>query len=188
MAVFVGDGERAVFSNLTVDELPMAHSKFDAYSEDRRLDLDSVAALISMGPQYLLQHREDRQGVSYPNCWGLFGGAREDGESAVDALRREMLEELNLEVGGYEPLLTCTYELWFEGRRTRKAFFSVELSEAEASKIVLGEGQGMAWLRFAEVMARADQVVPYDLGVIALHNRGIERAGSRGSATPPRPS
>ena len=45
----------------------------------------------------------------------------------------------------------------------------------------------MAWLRFEEIMARADQVVPYDLSVIALHNRGIGRAGLLGRATPPGP-
>ncbi len=147
----------------------------------RGLDLDSVAALISMGPRYLLQHREDRLGVTYPNCWGLFGGACEPGESAPDALRRELLEEIGIEIGHYEPLLTCVYDLWFEDRRTRKAFFSVELSETEAGKLVLGEGQGMAWFRFAEIMARADQVVPYDLSVIALHNRGLARAGFLGA-------
>jgi 8-oxo-dGTP pyrophosphatase MutT (NUDIX family) len=151
---------------------------------DKGFDLDSVAALIFMGPQYLLQHREDRRGVSYPNYWGLFGGAREQGESAVDALRRELLEELELEVTSYEPLLGCIYELWFEDRRTRKAFFSIELPKAQAGKLVLGEGQGMAWLRFEEIMARADQVVPYDLSVIALHNRGIKQAGFLGGAAP----
>jgi 8-oxo-dGTP pyrophosphatase MutT (NUDIX family) len=140
-----------------------------------------------MGPQYLLQHREDRHDISYPNCWGLFGGACEQGESAAEALRRELLEELALEVGRYQPLLTCTYDLWFEDRRTRKAFFSVELSEAQAAQLVLGEGQGMAWLRFEEVMARADQVVPYDLGVIALHNRGVKKAGFLGRVAPPGP-
>jgi 8-oxo-dGTP pyrophosphatase MutT (NUDIX family) len=155
---------------------------------DRGFDLDSVAALISMGSQYLLQHREDRQDISYPNCWGLFGGACEDGEGAAEALRRELLEELNLEVLRYQPLLTCTYDLWFEDRRTRKAFFSVELSEVQAGKLVLGEGQGMAWLGFEEVMARADQVVPYDLSVIALHNRGVKRAGFLGRTTPPGPA
>jgi 8-oxo-dGTP pyrophosphatase MutT (NUDIX family) len=148
------------------------------------LDLDSVAAVISLESRYLLQHREDRLGVSYPNCWGLFGGACEDGESAAEALRRELLEELNLEVTSYEPLLTCTYDLWFEDRRTRKAFFNVEITKAQAGKIVLGEGQGMAWLRFEEVMARADHFVPYDLGIIALHHRGIKRAGFLGRATP----
>ena len=153
-------------------------------TKTRGLDLDSVAALIFMAPRYLLQHREDRHGVTYPNCWGLFGGARENGESVGDALRRELLEELNLEVTSYEPLLTCTYELWLEDRKTRRAFFSIEITNAQAGKIVLGEGQGMAWLRFEEVMARADQFVPYDLSVIALHNRGIKRAGHLGRATP----
>jgi 8-oxo-dGTP pyrophosphatase MutT (NUDIX family) len=150
---------------------------------NRPFDLVSVAALISMGPRYLLQHREDRNGVAFPNCWGLFGGACEDGESVEDALRRELLEELALRVVSYEPLLGCTYELWFENRKTRKAFFSVELSKAEAGEIVLGEGQGMAWLSFEEIMARADNVVPYDLTVIALHNRGLDRAGLLGRAT-----
>lgn len=136
-----------------------------------------------MGSRYLLQHREDRHGVSFPNCWGLFGGACEDGESAAEALRRELLEELSLEIISYEPLLTCTYDRWFEDRRTRRAFFNIEITAAQARKIILGEGQGMAWLRFEEIMARADQVVPYDLSVIALHNRDIKRAGFLGRAT-----
>jgi hypothetical protein len=42
----------------------------------------------------------------------------------------------------------------------------------------------MAWLRFGEIMSRADRVVPYDLSVIALHNRGIERAGFLGRTAP----
>ncbi len=137
------------------------------------LDLDSVCALVFMGPRYLIQHREDLPDISYPNCWGLFGGACEVAESAIEALRREFLEELGIDLPRSEPLLTCTYDLWFEDRRTRKAFFAVELFSEEADRLVLGEGQGMAWLSFDEVLARAGQFVPYDLGVIALHHRGI---------------
>lgn len=162
----------------------MAHSKSDPVPK-AGLDLDSVAALIHMGQRYLLQHREDRAGVAYPNCWGLFGGACEPGESAVDALHRELLEELSLEVTGYMPLMTCMYDLWFEDRRTRKAFFAIELSQAQADTLVLHEGQGMAWLGFDEVLARADHFVPFDLGVIALHSRGIARAGVLGRADAP---
>ena len=47
---------------------------------------------------------------------------------------------------------------------------------------MLYEGQGMAWLSFEEIMARADEVVPYDLTVIALHYRGLDRAGLLGRA------
>ena len=36
----------------------------------------------------------------------------------------------------------------------------------------------MAWLRFDEIVARAEQVVPYDLGALALHNAGVRFAGA----------
>jgi 8-oxo-dGTP diphosphatase len=135
------------------------------------LDLDSVAAIIFMsGPRYLLQHREDRDDISYPNWWSVFGGTREHGESAEAALRRELMEELEFSAGDCKPLLGCTFDLWFAARRMRKIFFSVEMTEAEARGLVLHEGQGMAWLHFDEILARAVQIVPYDLGVIALHN------------------
>jgi 8-oxo-dGTP pyrophosphatase MutT (NUDIX family) len=161
----------------------MVPSKPDPASK-AGLDLDSVAALIHMDRRYLLQHREDRVDVAYPNCWGLFGGACEPGESAADALHRELLEELSLEVTGYTPLMTCTYDLWFENRRTRKAFFAIELSQAQANTLILQEGQGMAWLDIEEILARVDHFVPFDLGVIALHNRGLARAGVLGQGDP----
>jgi 8-oxo-dGTP pyrophosphatase MutT (NUDIX family) len=162
----------------------MAHSNPDPVPK-ARLDLDSVSALIHMGRRYLLQHREDRSDIAYPNCWGMFGGACEAGESAADALRREMLEELSLEIVSYKPLMTCVYDLWFESRRTRKAYFTIELSEHQADKLVLSEGQGMAWLGFDEVLEQAHRFVPYDLAAIALHHRGIDQAKSRGREDTP---
>ena len=53
------------------------------------------------------------------------------------------------------------------------------MTEAEVGNLVLREGQGMAWLRFDERLARADRIVPYDLGVIALHH---SRVGLKGCA------
>jgi 8-oxo-dGTP pyrophosphatase MutT (NUDIX family) len=130
-----------------------------------------VAAIILLpGGRYLLQHREDRAGISFPNAWGLFGGARESGENADAALRREMMEELEFSVGACSLFVGCTFDLRFEARRTRKIFFSVEMTDAEARGLVLREGQGMAWLDFHEILGRASHVVPYDLGMIALHH------------------
>ena len=136
--------------------------------------LDSVSAVIWMpGPRYLLQHREDREGVTYPNWWSLFGGGCELGETAEATLRRELLEELDFQIGDCKPLIGCTFDLWFEGLSIRKIFFTVEMTQAEADKLELREGQGMGWLSFPEIMGRADLVVPYDLGVIALHNSRV---------------
>lgn len=137
-------------------------------------DLDSVAAIIfTSDHRYLLQHREDRDDISYPNWWCLFGGAREPGEDAETALRRELMEELAFPVGECTLLLGCTFDLRFERRLTRKIWFSVEMTAAEARRLVLHEGQGMAWLRFEQIIERADHVLPYDLGIIALHNSQV---------------
>src|SRR5258708_25360949 len=89
-----------------------------------RLDLDSVAALIfRTDGRYLLQHREDRSDISYPNWWSLFGGARDPDERAEDAMRRELREELELTVRECTPFLRRTFEIWFQERLTRKIFF-----------------------------------------------------------------
>jgi 8-oxo-dGTP pyrophosphatase MutT (NUDIX family) len=138
------------------------------------LDLDSVTAIIFLpGRRYLLQHRENRNDVSYPNWWGLFGGAREPGESADVALRRELTEELEFPARVCTPFLGCTFDLRFENRRTRKIWFNVEMTEEEFRRLTLREGQGMADLPFEEIVARAGQIVPYDLGVIALHHSRV---------------
>jgi 8-oxo-dGTP pyrophosphatase MutT (NUDIX family) len=136
-----------------------------------QLDEDSVAALIfTADGRYLLQHRESRSGISYPNWWSLFGGAREHGERAEDAIRRELMEELEFTALKCVPFLGCSYEFWLEGQLTRKIFFSVPANERETQGLVQREGQGMAWLRLDEIIARGGHIVPYDLGVIALHH------------------
>ena len=131
----------------------MARSRFAAEgTASDNLNLDSVSAIIWMtGPRYLLQHREksDREGVAY-RTGDLFGGAREPDETGEAALRRELLEELDFQVVDCMPLLGCTFDLWFEGLKTRKIFFTVEMTQADADRLVLREGQGMVWLQFFE--------------------------------------
>jgi hypothetical protein len=74
-------------------------------------------------------------------------------------------------------LASCTFDLRFAALRVRKTFFDIEITRPEAEKLTLKEGQGMAWLRFDEIVARAEQVVPYDLGALALHNARIRPSG-----------
>jgi 8-oxo-dGTP diphosphatase len=42
----------------------------------------------------LLQLRDNNPGISYPNCWGTFGGQIEEGEAPEKAITREIEEEL----------------------------------------------------------------------------------------------
>ncbi len=50
------------------------------------------------GGEILLQLRDNKPGLEYPNCWGTFGGQIEEGETPQGALVREIKEELDYNV------------------------------------------------------------------------------------------
>ena len=54
--------------------------------------------------EILLQLRDNKPGLPYPDCWGTFGGQIEEGETPEGAIRREIKEELNYELRNPEYL------------------------------------------------------------------------------------
>src|SRR5262245_41676688 len=59
----------------------------------------AVAALLVLEDgRYIMQLRDDVPNIWHPGHWGLFGGGVDDREDEVAALRRELREELELEV------------------------------------------------------------------------------------------
>lgn len=108
----------------------------------------------------LLQHRDDRPDVAWPGHWGIFGGHVEDGEPPLQAARREMLEELGLELG---PELDLVYR-GCDGMRERHVFLA-ELPRPP-EELVLKEGQGMALYSLNELAHPG----------LAPHHRAILRA------------
>lgn len=53
-----------------------------------------VGAIISVGQGYLCQLRDDRPDIEWPSHWALFGGHVDEGETDMEAIRRELREEL----------------------------------------------------------------------------------------------
>ena len=56
-----------------------------------------VQILIIYDKKLLLILRDDIEGISNPGCWSLPGGGIESGETPLEAAKRELLEELNVE-------------------------------------------------------------------------------------------
>lgn len=64
-----------------------------------------LGALVRDSQVLLVHRRPDKR--AYPDLWDLPGGVREDGESELAALRRELREELGVQVDTDSATLLC---------------------------------------------------------------------------------
>ena len=55
--------------------------------------------LLNSKREVLLFLRDDKPTIPFPNIWDLPGGHPEEAESPEDGIRREMMEEMDLELG-----------------------------------------------------------------------------------------
>lgn len=51
-------------------------------------------AMLEREGRWLLQLRDDIEGIVHPGCWGLFGGHLDPGERPEQAILRELGEEI----------------------------------------------------------------------------------------------
>jgi 8-oxo-dGTP pyrophosphatase MutT (NUDIX family) len=112
-------------------------------------------AVLERDGLWLLQLRDDIEGIVAPGCWGLFGGHLEPGESPEEGLRRELKEEIDYTAALLEPWL----QLNNDGRI--RHFFRGPLT-CPLEHLRLLEGQDMALVSLAEL--RSGQVWSLKLG------------------------
>jgi 8-oxo-dGTP pyrophosphatase MutT (NUDIX family) len=63
------------------------------------------ALIISKDNKLLLGMKDPNSGGVYLDCWHLPGGGVDEGETQAQALKREMLEEVGIDIAPYNPLL-----------------------------------------------------------------------------------
>jgi 8-oxo-dGTP pyrophosphatase MutT (NUDIX family) len=129
---------------------------------------DAAAAAIRLSDgRYLMQLRDQRPDIWYPDHWGFFGGSLDGGETPLQALCRELAEELELHIRDARQIARIDFD--FEPLGIGKAsriYFLVELPVEALSTLVLHEGQRMAAQSY-EQLCGGIRVVPYD--AFALH-------------------
>jgi 8-oxo-dGTP pyrophosphatase MutT (NUDIX family) len=133
-----------------------------------------AAILLTPDGRYLLQHRDDKPDIWDSGAWGMFGGSIEEGETPVEALGRELFEEIEFtpsRAPRYFTQLAWDYGPWGHGIKLRY-FYEVEISEAELTGLVQHEGQAMARFSAAEVL-RDPRITAYDAFALRMHIRGI---------------
>jgi 8-oxo-dGTP pyrophosphatase MutT (NUDIX family) len=137
---------------------------------------DAAAAVIVLDDgRYLMQLRDDKPGIFFPDHWGLFGGARETGEDLATTLRRELLEELGFHVRRAEFFTSMAFD--FEslgGKKVVRDYYEVEMPSSAVVKLKLTEGRALRALTAPEILLE-QRVVPYDSFAIWMHFvRGAE--------------
>jgi 8-oxo-dGTP diphosphatase len=105
-----------------------------------------VLAVMTVNGGYALQHRDDRPDVAWPGYWGLFGGSVDTGERPIEAIRREIDEELGLDVTGWRELWTFTHASPYVDDIYRCTAFVVDVGDL-CPRHVLGEGQAAGVFR-----------------------------------------
>jgi len=100
----------------------------------------SVGILTDEGDRVLLCQRPEHK--SYPLKWEFPGGKVEPGEDAVQALKRELLEELSIAVDGHE-LFYRESNRYSDGRTYDVEYFKVI---SWRGRIVNREFAGTAWV------------------------------------------
>src|SRR5581483_4958881 len=90
-----------------------------------------AAGLIARNGRYLITRR--RAGVHLEGVWEFPGGKREPGESLEDCLRRELHEELGIEITEPVPYRVVRHE--YPDKNVELYFFFCAIKEGEAQAL-----------------------------------------------------
>lgn len=134
---------------------------------------DAVATILLMpDARYLLQHRDRRCGIFFPDHWGCFGGGVDPADpDRKAALKRELAEELGLTVAdaAVAYFSDFTFDMAFCGRgHIHRTFYEIQLSADQAAGLRLAEGSELRAFTAREALGDL-RLTPYDAFALWMH-------------------
>ena len=109
----------------------------------------------------LLFLRDNKKDIPYPNYWDALGGNVDAGKSPLECIKREMVEEIGIELSS--PNLFNVYEL---NDRIECTFW--QRANFDIRKIDLKEGQRLKWFSEKEIRMMTDNDLAFGFKPIML--------------------
>lgn len=132
----------------------------------------AVAALLQLANgRYIMQLRDSNRDIFYPDYWGCFGGAVEPDEEPIDALVRELGEELGIVVPRVDVrrFTEFTFDFGFAGDSVRRrTYYEARLPQSDLGGMTLGEGADIGDFQ-GDILLAMPGVVPYDAFALWMH-------------------
>ena len=129
------------------------------------MTIKSVKAIIIKNKKYLLQFRDNKKNIFFPNYWGLFGGRLNKDEKNSIGILREIKEELNLEVKIKKEIMTLDYVMIGYTKKRKLTYY--ENYTKDFSKLTLFEGKRFKFFTFKEL--KGLKIIPMDYVAINAH-------------------
>ncbi|NEO58722.1 MAG: NUDIX domain-containing protein [Okeania sp. SIO3B5] len=98
----------------------------------------SVIILLNSNNEILLVLRDDKESIPFPNTWNLLGGILENNESPEECIRREIREEIEIELGNIN--FFQKYNIY-----DREHYVFWKQIDLDLTEIQLNEGQRLAY-------------------------------------------
>lgn len=107
-----------------------------------------VAAVIFLNEEneLLLYLRDDKPSIPYPNSWALIGGHIEKNETILEALKREVKEEIDFEIKNPSYI-----DLFDDGAENEVYIYKSRINE-KIENMELKEGQKLGYFSFEEAI------------------------------------
>ena len=105
---------------------------------------NAVAAIIKYKDKYLFQLRDKKKNIFFPEHWGLFGGAIDKNETKINALIREVKEELSIDISS-----NCVAPLAFaiDYNKTNQTILMLHICRKWQGSPESLLGQKLQWVR-----------------------------------------
>lgn len=101
---------------------------------------------INKERKMLFQLRDDKPSIPYPNYWALLGGHLECNETPLEALEREIMEEIEYKIKN--PMFIGTFN---DGLENLMYVFKLKIDK-EVNELKLHEGQKIDYFSFEDLL------------------------------------